>query len=187
MSAARGTLFLVAGPSGAGKDSLLHAARQRVGGAGGPVFPRRTITRPHDAGGEDHEAVDAPTFQRLRDAGGFLLHWRAHGLDYGVPAACGAHLAAGRSVVVNVSRGVIDEARARLQPVRVLLVTAPVAVLSERLRSRGREDETDIAARVQRALATMPTGDDVIRIINDGSLDEAADRFVAALVSKALP
>lgn len=181
MSAQRGTLFLVCGPSGAGKDSLLRAARRRLKGEGRHVFARRVITRAPDAGGEDHEAVDVATFEERRADGDFLLHWRAHGLHYGVPAANGAHLAAGRSVVVNVSRAVIDEARARLQPVRVVLVTAPVDVLAARLRERAREDETDIAKRVERALATMPEGDDVVAIMNDGSLDRAADRFIAAL------
>ena len=71
----KGTLFLVVGPSGAGKDTLLDGARQAIAGDDTYVFARRTITRPEDAGGEAHEAVDVSEFEHRIEAGGFLAHW----------------------------------------------------------------------------------------------------------------
>ena len=136
---AQGILFLVVGPSGAGKDSLIAAARQALSHDSRFVFAKRIITRPSDAGGEAHEAVTEEVFAQRRDAGEFCLQWQAHGLHYGLPAPLAEELEAGRSVVANVSRAVIPTARSRFRNVRVLLVTASRLVLRERLIGRGRE------------------------------------------------
>jgi len=182
MTAPRGTLFLVVGPSGAGKDTLLDGARAALAGDPAWVFPRRAITRPAAAGGEDHDALTGDEFARRRAAGGFALHWRAHGLDYGIPAAIEDELAAGRHVVVNVSRAAVADAARRFAPVRVLLVTAPAAVLARRLAARGREDADDIARRLRRAGDGLPDGVVAIRFVNDATPEEGIARFRDALV-----
>jgi ribose 1,5-bisphosphokinase len=185
----QGTLVLVVGPSGAGKDSIIAGAAARLRERAEFVFIRRTITRPHDAGGEPHVAVSATEFAAQRDAGAFLLHWRAHGLDYGIPATVVADRAAGRTVIANVSRSVIGEARATLAPVRIVQIVAPAPVLAARLALRGRESVTDIQLRMTRDAAEVPAGADVTAIANDGALDRAVDTFVALLddVGRHLP
>lgn len=174
----RGVLHLVVGPSGAGKDTLIDAAR-----AARPdlVVPRRAVTRGADAGGEAIEALGAAEFAARAAAGGFALHWQAHGLGYGIPAGIEADLAAGRDVLINVSRGVIAQARARFQPLRVLVVTAAPEVLAARLAARGREDAADIAQRLARAGQDMPEGPDVHLIDNGGALEAGIAAFLAAL------
>lgn len=179
--AGRGTLFLVVGPSGAGKDSLIAAARQALADDPGYVFPRRAITRPAEAGGEGHLALTAAAFEAEWRAGGFALAWHSHGLGYGIPRAIESELAAGRHVVVNVSRAVVDEARRRYRPLKVILVTAPASVLAERIARRGRENAAEIAERLARAAAPAPVGADVLTIENSGALEDAAAAFIAAL------
>lgn len=178
---AEGTLFLVVGPSGAGKDSLISGAAAALAGDREFQFPRREITRPSDAGGEDHVAVSADAFAACRACGGYALAWDAHDLSYGIPIAIDDALADGTNVVVNVSRGVIDQARARYRRLRVLHVTAPLPVLAERIAARGRESAADAAARLKRAGSNAPSGPDVIDICNDGALGDAAATFIAAL------
>jgi ribose 1,5-bisphosphokinase len=163
-------LVLVVGPSGAGKDSLLNAAREAFRDDPRISFAQRVITRPADPDGEDHEPVTEAEF----DARTFALSWPAHGLRYGIPAVDTAPV-----VVANVSRGVIAQAAERYA-VRVLEVTAPAEVLAARLTARGRESADDVARRLSRA-ATIPEGVAVETVMNDGALEEGIARFVAAL------
>lgn len=178
---ARGILFLVVGPSGAGKDTLLDIARSRLSGRPDILFPTRIITRSADAGGERHEAATSVAFAARRAAGELALCWHAHGLDYGIPMSIERALAAGRSIVVNVSREVIAEATERFSPVVVLNVTAPAAVLRDRLTARGREDAADVEARLARAALHAPTGDNVIHIVNDGTVEEGSALFLGTI------
>jgi phosphonate metabolism protein PhnN/1,5-bisphosphokinase (PRPP-forming) len=174
-----GTLVLVVGPSGVGKDSIIAGAAARLRDDPRVVFARRLITRSADAGGEDHIAVSPAEFAARRDAGCLMLHWNAHGLDYGLPQTLATSFGEGKCVVANVSRTVVADARARLAPVLVIAIAAAPATLAARLAARGRETAVDIAERLARSSGLSSDADIVID--NDGSLDDAVDRFLAAL------
>ena len=176
-----GTLFLVVGPSGAGKDTLIDGARAAVANDPDIVFARRAITRPQDAGGEDHDAVSDDTFDTTHRAGGFILDWQAHDLKYGIRAAYAEDLAAGRDVIANVSRAVIPEAIARYSSTVVIEVTASPEILAERLAGRGRETADDIRARLARDAASIPVDAVKTTIVNDGTAAEGIAAFVSAL------
>ncbi|MGB8812025.1 MAG: phosphonate metabolism protein/1,5-bisphosphokinase (PRPP-forming) PhnN [Paracoccaceae bacterium] len=173
-----GRLFLVVGPSGAGKDTLLAGAK-----AANPVlhWARRVITRPETVGGEPFEGVSAEEFQARLLAGDFALHWQAHGLRYGVPFTETAALKQGHDVLVNGSRGAIPAALAAFPDLTVIRICAPAAILAERLAARGRESHADIKARLDRADYDLPIGVDVIDIHNDSSPAEGIARLLQAL------
>jgi thymidine phosphorylase len=182
----RGTLYLVVGPSGAGKDTLMDGARAALSENADVVFARRVVTRPADAGGEDHEAVTDDDFDARHRAGAFMLDWQAHGLKYAIPSQYSDDLKAGRTVIANVSRGVIEEAIARYSPAVVLEISASPEILAERLASRGRESADDIRARLTREAAKIPSEAVKVTILNDGTRQEGIDKFVSAL-SRAAP
>lgn len=181
MTAKTGRLVLVTGPSGVGKDSLLDGARLALAGRDDYVFPRRYVTRAAGLGGEDYISVTEPDFAAMVARGDFALHWPAHGLHYGIPASMDADLAAGRQVVVNVSRAVIDLARAKYPGLLVVAINASPDVLRQRLLKRGRETPAEIEERLQRAAAYRFEGADVVTLNNDGPLADGIAAFVALL------
>lgn len=181
MPTQRGLFILVVGPSGVGKDTLLSGARQALAGDPRYVFPRRCITRPADAGGEDHIAISEAAFAKARDAGRYCLHWQAHGLSYGLPVDVTDALAIGHTVIANVSRGVIAEARQRFAPLRVLSIEAAPAVIAARLAARAREDAAGQDRRLQRMTRGFADGDDVVRFVNEDAPAVAVDAFTGLI------
>jgi ribose 1,5-bisphosphokinase len=170
-----GLLVLVVGPSGSGKDTLLGGAAARLAADPRFAFSRRTVTR--TAADEDHETIDVPGFLARLRAGKFVLHWEAHGLHYGIPAAALEPLAQGGIVVANVSRSIILEAAQRF-PVVVVEITAPESLRALRLANRGRENSGAIAERLSRQV-TPAAGAQLHRIMNDGSIEDG----IAALAT----
>jgi phosphonate metabolism protein PhnN/1,5-bisphosphokinase (PRPP-forming) len=169
------------GPSGAGKDTLIRAAKAQLAGDPNFVFARRVITRDAVTALEDHDTIDLSGFEAARDRGDYALHWEAHGLCYGVPVGIDEAIASGRTVVMNGSRRMIGDAQARYPRSMVALVTADPAVRAKRLAGRGRETEAEIAARLAHEGAPVPDGIETIRIDNSGDLDTAVAALIRAL------
>lgn len=176
-----GTLVLVVGPSGAGKDSVLNGARAMLTGNDRFVFAQRTITRTAGAGGEDNVEVTPEAFAAAKAAGAFSLSWQAHDLDYGIPRTIEDDLQAQRCVIANVSRSVVGPARERYAALRIINITAPIEILAERIARRGREDEAVIAKRLQRVAYALPPGNDIKTLKNTGTVAAAVERFTELL------
>ncbi len=175
----KGRLLAVVGPSGVGKDSVMAALIARKPEIG---LVRRVITRGAGATGEDAEPVDAARFEALVRQGAFWLHWRAHGLRYGIPARVLADLAAGQSLVVNLSRSVLLQAQARVEHLTVIHLTAPPAILADRLTRRGRERPEEIEDRLARADHALPDGlRHVLTVSNAGALSATVAAILARL------
>jgi ribose 1,5-bisphosphokinase len=177
-----GVFVAVVGPSGAGKDSIIRAAAEKLSGDPEIVFVRRIVTREADEN-EAHETADAATFEALRKGGAFALSWAANGLQYGLPASLVDDLAAGRVVVANLSRDSVTEARGRFPRSVIVHVTASVEALRDRLSRRARETEDDRDLRIARSLMREQAVSADIRIENNGPLEDAVERFVGVLVA----
>jgi ribose 1,5-bisphosphokinase len=179
-----GRLVLVVGPSGAGKDTLLNGARAACAYDPAVVFPRRMVTR-QKSDAEDHDSIDAVAFERAASDGAYALWWQAHGNSYGIPASIDRDIRAGRTVVCNVSRTIIDVARQRYSSVTVVAITAPDEVLQSRLATRQRLSDGSIAQRIERSaeIGRLVVVDIIIR--NVGRPDGGIRRLIRAIRTSA--
>lgn len=177
----KGRLVYVIGPSGAGKDSVLDCLRSSWPAMQPTYWARRTISRSLAQGGEQHEAVDEASFDRLLGSGAFALHWRANGLSYGLRHRELQPVEAGHWVFVNGSRGHLSELLGLWPQATVVHIGAPVEVLRKRLLARGRETPEAVAQRLAREVQLdLPQGS--IRIQNEGSLQAAAHELLRQLL-----
>jgi ribose 1,5-bisphosphokinase len=180
-------LIYLMGPSGSGKDSLLAHARARLAGEAGVVFAHRYITRPADAGGENHVALSKEEFLVRRNASLFALDWESHGLCYGIGLELNLWLAKGSTVVVNGSREYLGEARRRYAELLPVAVTVNTQTLQRRLLTRGREDAEAIARRLRRLQDLPLSGWNVETIDNNGPLSQGGDALVALIRQQLRP
>ncbi|MGV7213120.1 phosphonate metabolism protein/1,5-bisphosphokinase (PRPP-forming) PhnN [Bradyrhizobium sp. UFLA05-112] len=174
-----GRLVLVVGPSGAGKDTLLGLAKAALTEAHDVVFPRRIVTREASAA-EDNVSATPDEFRRGLDHGDFAAHWEAHGLSYALPVDINDDIRAGRTVVVNVSRTVIDALRQAYANVVVVAITAPPDVLAQRLAARARRSDGNITERLSRNVDDAAAHADVT-IVNAGSADYHGRQLVRVI------
>lgn len=168
----RGQLIYVIGPSGCGKDSLMQYARSHCPGREA-AFAHRYITRPADAGFENHVALLPDEYQARLELGLFALHWDSHGYRYGLGIEIDAWMDAGLNVAVNGSRAYLPEAARRYPDLVPALVTVDLEILRQRLILRGRESADEIERRLERAGEYTVSHPALARIDNSGELSQA--------------
>lgn len=182
-----GRLIYVMGPSGAGKDSVIDGAREQL--ARIPVHvARRIITRSAESVGEQAIGVSAQRFSVMQQSGDFAMNWRANGHDYGISVDINRRLANGSHVLVNGSRDYLPEAQRRYPDLLPIVLVVERGVLRQRLQRRARENEEEIAQRLQRndhldaSLVGPQAAPGALEYLdNSGTLDSAVERLMAIL------
>lgn len=172
-----GRLILVVGPSGAGKDTLIGLAQSACAGDGDVVFPQRVVTREASVH-ENNEAVSATVFGQMLAHGHFAFQWEAHGLRYGLPQSIVDDIRAGRAVVANVSRTIVESARRSYANVTVVSITAPSDVLALRLAARARPSDGQLGDRLRR---TVVSAEPDVVINNVGSAEDHAAELLKVI------
>ena len=177
-----GTLVYVMGPSGAGKDAVIHEAHKKLNKNRYLYFSRRYVTR--IASDPQEISLSEDEFVNYKRNGLFALVWEAHRLQYGVSKVIDNHLANGNTVIVNGSRAYLREALARYPSLLAVQIMAPREVIRARLLARGRESAAEIEARLARSPAFDSPPAWLVNIDNSGTLDQAVNAFAALLLKK---
>jgi ribose 1,5-bisphosphokinase len=177
-----GTLFLVVGNSGSGKDSIISGSLKKYPKELKEIHvPNRVITRPPSEF-ETNIYVSPDKFKQMAHQGKFALKWHIYGLDYGIPIEIDEYLKKGHSIIVNVSRTIIDDARSEYANLRVIFIKVPFEVTVQRIKQRDRESEEGLNERIKRAQVnqTLPKADFIVD--NSGNLEDAIEQFLAIVI-----
>jgi ribose 1,5-bisphosphokinase len=177
-----GTLFLVVGNSGSGKDSIIAGIINRYPSHLKQIYaPRRFITRPPSET-ENNISITLEEFQKLERRGKFALTWYIYNLYYGIKIEIEDWLKKGNQVLINVSRTVVKKARNIYVNIKVVFINVPLEITINRLKDRGREKSEVLEERIERARnnQSFPAADFVID--NSGTLDESIDQFLDYIV-----
>jgi ribose 1,5-bisphosphokinase len=161
-----GSLVLVVGPSGAGKDTLITIARDMIGPHDRVSFPRRIITREPSLA-EDHDTMMSEEFDDALRRGAFAFWWPAHGLRYALATAVTDDIRKGMTVVCNVSRAIASQLRETYARCKVVYIDAPRELRAERIRARNRNTDGAEESRLDQTVDDHLTADLVIVNVGD--------------------
>ena len=148
-----GVPLVISGPSGVGKTTITHRVERELGAVFSVSLTTRART-PADREGVDYKFVTPAEFARARGAGE-LLEWAEvyPGCSYGTPRGpVEAALAAGKLMIMEIDVDGAIQIKEKLPDAYALFVLPPnEETLLNRLRARGREDETVIQRRFAKA------------------------------------
>jgi len=178
-----GTLILVVGNSGSGKDSIINGVSEKYPLDLKKVYiVKRYITRPPSKT-EDNYFISSEEFNEMGKKGKFALQWHIYGLDYGVPIEIEEWLKNGHTVIVNVSRTIINDTRKKYKNLKVVFIEVPLEITLQRLKIRERESEQGLKERIERARNNQKFPEADFEIDNSGELDEAINQFLNYVIS----
>ncbi len=153
----RGTLFIVAAPSGAGKSSIVNACLARDPNIALSISFTSRAPRPGERHAQHYHFIATEEFQRMIDAGDFFEHALVHGdLKGTARQSVEPQLAAGRDVLLEIdwqgARQVRDKVR---DAVGIFILPPSREALEERMRKRGQDSDDTIARRLAAAREEM--------------------------------
>jgi len=146
-----GLLFVVSGPSGAGKDTLVEALLARMARVRYSVSATTREPRPGEREGEHYFFLSREEFERRRGAGGFL-EWREYNAHfYGTPRDFVERtLAEGYDLIMKPEvNGALAVKEAYPDAVLIFLLPDRFSNLRERLLARRTETTEEIAGRLE--------------------------------------
>lgn len=191
-----GTLFIVSGPSGAGKTTLIDTVRQQLEPIGITLyFSVSHTTRKPRAGevhGRSYHFVPTEEFEAMAERGEFIEWAFVHEQRYGTSKSeVLKRLDRGEDVILDIdyqgAKQIEDDAELEPRSLNIFIFPPSFDHLEQRLRDRGLNSEDEIQTRLQKAVDEIDAGKEFYDyvIIND-DLNVAAECLKAAIIAKKL-
>lgn len=181
----KGNLFVLSGPSGAGKGTLVKQVLQRIPDAWVSVSATTRQPRPGEVDGKDYFFLDQSRFDELVSQNGFLEWAHVHGNSYGtLRSRVQERMNEGAQVILEIDvQGAFQVKKAMPEAHLIFIEPPSLEELERRLRGRGTETEEVICKRMKTAeveLAQKMEYD--VQVIND-ELERATDELVSYIGS----
>jgi guanylate kinase len=154
---AKGNLFVVSAPSGAGKTSLVKRLRAEMSGLAVSVSHTTRAQRPGEVDGQDYFFVAREVFEEMIGQAAFLEHARVFDNYYGTAqSSVETALARGEDVILEIDWQGARQVRRLFPECSSIFILPPSRpALEERLRSRGQDSDAVIARRMSDAIDEM--------------------------------
>jgi len=191
-----GTLFIVSGPSGAGKTTLINRVREQLEPIGITLYfsVSHTTRRPRtgETDGISYHFVPTAQFESMVAHGEFIEWAFVHEQRYGTSKAeVLDRLKSGKDVILDIdyqgARQIADDPELKPRSLNIFIFPPSFDHLEQRLHDRGLNSEDEIQTRLQKAVDEIDAGKEFYDyvIIND-DLNVAAECLKAAIIAKKL-
>jgi guanylate kinase len=175
MTAARGRLFVIAAPSGAGKTSLVHALMQREPRLRFSISYTTRAPRPNEQPGRDYFFVSKEEFQRMIAEGAFLEHANVFDNYYGTSKSqVEQMLEQGDNVLLEIDWQGARQVRAAMPDCASIFILPPSReALEARLRGRATDSDQVIARRLRDSIADMSHWNEFAYVVINDDFERA--------------
>jgi len=181
----KGSIVIVSGPSGVGKDTVINAWKLR-----NPLVERvvtYTTRKPRslEKDGVDYHFVNEVAFLKMAKAGAFLEHKEVHGNRYGTPIdGLTAITAAGKIAVLKIDvQGALTAMPKLKGEVSIFLAPPSMEELERRLTSRNTETKEQILVRIENARKEMSAAIHYSATVTNDVVERAVDEIESIVAS----
>jgi guanylate kinase len=174
-------VFVITGPSGVGKGTLIRGLLERVPELALSVSATTRKPRPGEQDGIDYHFMDEDEFERRVRAGEFVEHATYSGSRYGtLRSELETRLRDGMPVVLEIEvQGARQVREAMPEAVAVFIAPPSREALRTRLVGRGTDDAGQIEQRMRTAEAELEAQPEFARVVVNDRLEEATDELEA--------
>src|SRR5579875_989143 len=150
-------VFVITGPSGVGKGTLIRGLLERVPGLELSISATTRPPRPGERDGVDYYFLSEEEFERRVRGGDFLEHARYAGHRYGtLRSELERRLKAGSGVVLEIEVQGARQVRAAMPDALAVFIAPPsLAALEARLQGRGTDNPEQVRRRLEQATAEL--------------------------------
>jgi guanylate kinase len=168
-------VFVITGPSGVGKGTLIRTLRERIPDLDLSVSATTRRARPGEHDGVDYHFLDDDEFEARVQAGQFVEHARYSGRRYGtLRSDLDKRLAAGRPVVLEIEvQGARQVRETMPEAVQVFIAPPSEDALRARLIGRGTDDAEQVEARLATAREELGAQGEFAHVVVNDRLEDA--------------
>lgn len=172
----QGRLFVVSGPSGAGKGTLINSILPRLKDTYLSVSATTRPMRKGEQQGREYFFLSPEEFEERINQGEFLEHVDYSSNRYGtLRSEVEKSLGDGKNVILEVDlKGALEVRRQMTAAVLVFVAPPQFEELERRLKERNTEADAEIEARLERAREELASQDEFDYIVINESVDKAA-------------
>lgn len=177
----KGTLFVISGPSGVGKGTIVNEV-SGIRGEEVVVSVSATTRNPREGetDGVSYFFLTEEEFFRKRDGGGFIEFASVHGSWYGTPKDwVESRLEEGRDVILEIDvQGALQVKEYTRDAVYIFILPPDRKELRRRITDRGTETEEQIRIRMNKALEEIEHLDRYDYSIVNDDLTQAVEEML---------